>query len=766
MPTNNNELIFKLTLDGKEAIATLQLTDNNVRDLYQSFKYGKQEVNGLTTAISQGFNNAREIFHGMREAFNVLRNIMAEPIMAGAQLEVLKSNFKGTNEDIELFKKAVAGTVGEAGLIKLSNQATDLGLSLQQQAMLFSLAEDAGDKYGGSLEENFQKIVFASEGSSRGLKALGIQKEVYEAIVTSLAAAQGTTIDKLDAESQKQIRLQAILQASGTTIEDVKNKTADNLDKIQQSGVAYNELREKIGGALNVGFQPLLKALMDLYNGLNDIHPAITTTIGLVGTLGASFVALKVTGISGAVSALITTLIPALTQAKVAALGLNGALGLVGIAALGIAKLNSDLSGARELREKGEREKAHAQSFVGYLESAKKTAEGLKEQFNSATDAQLKQQINLRDLEIQKLDAKKESTKLDLVQIYLYQEEQKVIRGMIKERAALKVEPGKDDKKKTYTEFEKAQIDYQGGFITPEQYRKYLTQRLEVLKGSTYEEKQLIISLRNELEELNKKYTTVLPEIVVTPKKEGDTTQYKQKTGDEELTAWRNTEYTKVADYANATAMRKAIDDEYDIRKRQLDQDAADAKRKLDEETLNAQLSATSKTLASVGGLFAKHTAAYKLFASVSALIDAYQAAQAAYKSVIGIPVVGPVLAPIAYGAALAQGLATVISINSVKVPGYARGGAIVGENGMEIIAPAEDYATGMAELVTRTAFEVRNYFNTGGDGSGNSGLMNEVKMLREEIRDLASRPARAYFDNDEALKVGQHYDYEQRTSR
>jgi hypothetical protein len=118
--------------------------------------------------------------------------------------------------------------------------------------------------------------------------------------------------------------------------------------------------------------------------------------------------------------------------------------------------------------------------------------------------------------------------------------------------------------------------------------------------------------------------------------------------------------------------------------------------------------------------------------------------------------------------AVIGMGVAQVANIakQDTTMKGYARGGAIVGENGMEIIAPAEDYASGMAELVTQTAFEVRNYFNAGGGGSDNSGLMNEVRLLREDIRDLASRPARAYLDNDEASKIGQQYDYENRTGR
>lgn len=32
---------LKIKIDNKEAVASLQLTDDNIKDLYQSFKYGK-----------------------------------------------------------------------------------------------------------------------------------------------------------------------------------------------------------------------------------------------------------------------------------------------------------------------------------------------------------------------------------------------------------------------------------------------------------------------------------------------------------------------------------------------------------------------------------------------------------------------------------------------------------------------------------------------------------------------------------------------------
>lgn len=51
-----SEIKLKLVIDGKEADAAINLTDENIKELYQSFKYGKQEVNGLTTDISQVVN--------------------------------------------------------------------------------------------------------------------------------------------------------------------------------------------------------------------------------------------------------------------------------------------------------------------------------------------------------------------------------------------------------------------------------------------------------------------------------------------------------------------------------------------------------------------------------------------------------------------------------------------------------------------------------------------------------------------------------------
>lgn len=104
-------------------------------------------------------------------------------------------------------------------------------------------------------------------------------------------------------------------------------------------------------------------------------------------------------------------------------------------------------------------------------------------------------------------------------------------------------------------------------------------------------------------------------------------------------------------------------------KEKQLIREKYDKQRETLQATARDQaLSATKKTLGDTAALFGKQTAAYKVLASASALIDTYQSAIAAYKGTVGIPVVGTTLAPIAAATAVATGLATVAKINSVQL--------------------------------------------------------------------------------------------------
>ena len=88
-------------------------------------------------------------------------------------------------------------------------------------------------------------------------------------------------------------------------------------------------------------------------------------------------------------------------------------------------------------------------------------------------------------------------------------------------------------------------------------------------------------------------------------------------------------------------------------------------------------LDAVSQTLQNASNLFGKATLASKLLGIASATISTFISAQKAYESTIGIPIVGPILAPINAGLAVAAGIKNIKEIAKVNVPGQSGGGSV-----------------------------------------------------------------------------------------
>lgn len=87
--------------------------------------------------------------------------------------------------------------------------------------------------------------------------------------------------------------------------------------------------------------------------------------------------------------------------------------------------------------------------------------------------------------------------------------------------------------------------------------------------------------------------------------------------------------------------------------------------KEADAQVQKSKLEAISQTLGSAAALFKENTLAYKALSIAQITIDTILSAQSAYKAMIGIPVVGPTLAPIAMGVAYATG-----AMNAAKVAG------------------------------------------------------------------------------------------------
>ena len=109
----------------------------------------------------------------------------------------------------------------------------------------------------------------------------------------------------------------------------------------------------------------------------------------------------------------------------------------------------------------------------------------------------------------------------------------------------------------------------------------------------------------------------------------------------------------------------------------QLSEEEVAYNKVLEKEKVGAALDASAQVLDSIVNLVGEGTAIGKAAAIASTTISTYQSATAAYASMVGVPFVGPVLAPIAAGVAVASGLLSIKKIVSTKTPGNKSAGAV-----------------------------------------------------------------------------------------
>ena len=116
-----------------------------------------------------------------------------------------------------------------------------------------------------------------------------------------------------------------------------------------------------------------------------------------------------------------------------------------------------------------------------------------------------------------------------------------------------------------------------------------------------------------------------------------------------------------------------------------------------DAMTQNEKLNLTKNTLKDLTKIAGEETAAGKAMAITATTIDTFQSAQASYKSLAGIPVVGPVLGGIAAAAAVAMGLRNIAAIKSANSSGGGGGGG--GVISAPSAPPAPQMMSGAFEL-------------------------------------------------------------------
>lgn len=680
------DIVLKLRLDDKEVDAKLENADQVLKELQQSAKDTNGEMSKMGNIVT-GFKNALDL---AKQSMDALKST----VISGAELQTLRKNFHGTAEDIELLRKATSGVVSEASLIKLSNQAKDLGVSLKDQAILFDLADDAADKYGGTIEDKFQQIINSTEGSARGLRQLGIQKAEYEQIVERLTRATGRSINNLDAEEQKRIKLQAIVIASGKSLEDLEKKVVDNDDKMQALGIRIDEGKQKIGIFITDAITPLidklnqsgtagdvlLGALSGIYGVVVPLIPVIVQLTTMKRLLGdTAFVSSgKVTLLNTALASGLAKLVPYLKAV--------GVLGLVTAAGVGTYHTIDQLVDPPDRSNRTGRpvEGKEVDDIKNMLAEFNKTPEmeKLDKIFSMLGTGEVYTPETKGGTTIRELHAQIEKLNTELLDV---EAGSKRHLDIIKELETLsnKISPKKDTKKKKDLP------------LAPD---------IELYKPIYDEFWNEVLPGWDEFDVMADYPWDKIEQLRIDAMKDGLDKQQAQ------LELWY-AQQLETSLYRENIEAKIAIDEQY-LR----------TKAELKQLEFQMEVQVAMQTLEMLRTSFKEHTTIAKAASVAMALIQTYTAATAALAPPpIGAgPLFGPALAVLT----VISGLANVQKILSTNVTGYERGGIVVGESGPEIIAPMQDYATGWALLAAKTVLAVENYLR-----ASNSGINSSISL-------------------------------------
>jgi len=200
------------------------------------------------------------------------------------------------------------------------------------------------------------------------------------------------------------------------------------------------------------------------------------------------------------------------------------------------------------------------------------------------------------------------------------------------------------------------------------------------------------------------------------------------------------------------TAKRAATQEE-------IDKALIAAKLKMTKDEEQIALASASDSLKKFAEVAGKQSKLGKAMAIAAAVIDTYQSAIAAFKSMAGIPVVGPALGVVAAAAAVALGLKNIAQIRKTEPEKKALGGWIGGTShlngGTPIIAEAGEFMVNRQTMKDPQMAESIIQMNQAGINGGSSAPM----ITEERVAQIAAQVVRSIpvvVDRETSNKIGQ----------
>jgi len=200
----------------------------------------------------------------------------------------------------------------------------------------------------------------------------------------------------------------------------------------------------------------------------------------------------------------------------------------------------------------------------------------------------------------------------------------------------------------------------------------------------------------------------------------------------------------------NAEALKTEIKKKYTKQRTALVKAEKEMEMKMETEALKGLQS----TLGNAASMAGEGTKAWKAMKTAEAMIGMITGAQQAYNSTVGIPFVGPVIAPINAALALAAGMKSVQAIQSTPIPETkARGGVIRGYgSGTSDSIPAR-LSRGEVVINAKSAKAFRpilSNINVAGGGVGFARGGATTPDMGRALDMMAPEPVKAYVITDE----------------
>lgn len=391
----SSEIKLKLVIDGKDAIASLAMTDENLQDLIKGIKSAESAGTDFSGKLNTGFERARNTIQGVKEVFGVIQGAF------GSQLTAYQEQERAMMSLVQAMKSAgIYSDEAYESLIAYSTQlqqTTVYGdeLTIQTMAQLTAMGLTTDQLKEATLQAANLASIMGTDLSA-AVKVMG-----------DLFAGDATMINRyikgLDETILKSGDLDAILrmlnERIGGQAEALGNSGYGATVKFSN---AIGDLQENAGELISNGIGPIVKLLSELINKLNSVSPGLSGIIGLLASGTTAFVTLRVTGILPAIAS-IQLFGTALT-------GLRLAMIKTGIGALivGLGYALSELAKAYDkVAEASARAQASQQQFRDNIaeDAANKTEKQLKAEIKAAKENRERYEKSLNDLK-----AKREST--------------------------------------------------------------------------------------------------------------------------------------------------------------------------------------------------------------------------------------------------------------------------------------------------------------------------------------------------------------------